>query len=212
MRASGLSCGVSLLIGVLASNSGAASSNGVFAASSFHGAGEAKTPVWTVTPLAGDRGFRILIECPGFAAVPVEGGYSLRIPGQVSTTRAGAPDVPSLAKILPRSRGSKPVLVLRGINPTNIADVVLAPAESFKVDESDGSMRVLRPFRQCDPSIYGQNEFWPSDVVKLEVAAIGTQYVVRVECFPVQYNPVERVVRYYSRLEGVLRFEAMEGQ
>lgn len=212
MRASGLACGVFGLIVVLGPSSGAATSNMVFTAASFPGVGEARPAVWTITPLPGDRGFRILVECSGFSAVPVAGGYSLRIPGQASTAVAGFPDVPSLARVLPRLCGSKPSLVMHGSNSTNVTDVVLAPAESFKVDAAGGSMRVLRPFRQRDPSAYGRNDYWPPELVKLEIAAIGTQYVVRVECFPVQYNPVEKVVRFYRRMEGVLQFEDMEGQ
>lgn len=212
MRTFGLACGASCLIGVLGSLFGAAPSNQVFTAVTFDGVGDVRPAVWTITPLTGDRGFRILVECSGYSAVPVTGGYSLRIPGQASTPRAGTPDVPSFAKVLPRPRGSKPILVLQGSFATNVQGVAVAPAEEFKLEAPDGSIRVLRPCRQPDLSVYGRNEFWPPELVRLEVAGIGTQYVVRVECFPIQYNSAEKVIRFYRRLEGVLKFEVTEGQ
>ena len=173
----------------------------------FTGVGAARAAVWTVTPASGSRDWRIVIECSGFSAVPVAGGYSLRIPGQASSAKPGTPDVPHLAKLVPGVKGAKAVLMIRGADPTNLTDIVVAPAEGFKLDDPESSNRTLRPYRESDPGLYGTDQLWPAELGRVEEAWIGTQKVVRVECFPVQYAPLTKAIRFYRRLEGELRFE-----
>jgi hypothetical protein len=87
-----------------------------------------------------------------------------------------------------------------------LLNVAVAPAQGFKLESGDG-FRELRPFRQADPAIYVKDEFWPVKLGAVEAGAIGTQQVVRVVCFPVQYNAVKGSVRFFRRLEGEVRFE-----
>lgn len=173
----------------------------------FTGVGIGRAAVWTVTPIAGSGDLRISIECSGFSALPMGEGYSLRIPGQANSARPGTPDLPFLASLLPATTGGKAHLTIRGGDPTNLTDVAVAPAEGFRLDESGSSARVLRPYRQPDPVVFGKDQFWPPDLGSLEEGAIGTQKVVRVVCCPVEYNPVKKTLRFYRRLEGELRFE-----
>lgn len=173
----------------------------------FTGVGEARAAVWTVTPLAGSQNLRITIESHGFSAVPVEGGFSLRIPGQVASAKPGTPDVPRLAIMLPGVKGYRAVLTLEGKDPTNVMDVGVASSEGFRLDDPESPMRVLKAYRKPDPGIFGKDQLWPSELCRLEEGSIGTQKVVRVECCPLQYNPLTRMIRFYRRLEGELRFE-----
>lgn len=191
------------LAGVFALTSWAASTN-----ESFAGVGEVRAAVWTILPSENSSDTRFSIDCSGFSAVPVEGGYSLRIPGQVSS-EARTPDVPRLAKLFPGVKRARAVLTVEGSDPTNIACTVAA-AEGYRLDDPESPNRKLRPYRQPDPEIYANDRFWPSDLGRLAQATIGTQKVVRVECFPVQYDPITREVRFYRRLEGFLRFEPIE--
>lgn len=173
----------------------------------FTGVGVAREAVWIVTPVSGSRDLRIVIECSGFSAVQVSGGYSLRIPGQASSGEPGTPDVPRLAKLISGVKGAKAVLTMHGKDPTNLADVVVAPAEGFKLADPESPMRKLKPYRECDPGIYGKDQLWPAEAGRVDEASIGTQKVVRVEYYPVYYNPITKAIRFYRRLEGELRFE-----
>ena len=175
--------------------------------SNFSGVGEVRAAEWTIQPSADNQETRFSIDCAGFSAVEVTGGHSLRIPGQVSSAKPRTPDLPRLAKLLPGIKGARPVLTVQGKDPTNVMNVVVASAEGFRLDDPAKSTRSLRPYRQPDVNIFGKNEFWPDELGSVELAGIGTQIVVRVECFPVQYNPEARTIRFFRRLEGVLRFE-----
>lgn len=193
--------------GVIAVTSHAASTNQASRTVPFAGVGEPKAAVWTLVPSLDGRSLRFSIECSGVSAVSVEGGYSLRISGQAASAKPGTPDVPHLSRLLPGVKGARAILTIYGVDPTNLMDVAVAPAEGFRLDESEGSVRALRPYRQFDPVVFGKDQFWPPALGSLEEGAIGTQKVVRVECYPIEYNPVRRAVRFYRRLEGELRFE-----
>lgn len=184
----------------------AASTNAAEQIATFNGVGDAAPAVWTITPLSNSPDFLVSIDCSGFTAVPVTGGYSLRIPGQVSSAKPGTPDVPHLAKLWQGIKDARVVLTLQGKDQTNVVGEV-ASAEGYKLDDSESLMPVLRPERRPDSTIYNQNQFWPAELGSVEEAWIGTQKVVRLECIPVQYNPCTKVIRFYRSLEGVLRFE-----
>lgn len=188
---------------------GAVLADGDAAGVAFSGVGEARVAKWTITALPGTDDVRFCVECRGFSATPVDGGFSLQIPGQASSARAGTPAVPRVVKLLPGFKGRRAVLTLQGMDSTNISDVAVVAAEGFKLDNPDSATRKRVPHRDADPEIYGQDRFWPVDLGRVEEAWIGTQKVVRVECFPVQYNPVTRTVRFYRRIEGALRFESL---
>lgn len=173
------------------------------------GVGEAKAAVWLITPVENSADIKFSIDCTGFSASAVEEGYSLRIPGQVSSAKAGTPDIPHLAKLLPGVKGARAVLTVQGFDPTNFACTVVA-AVGHRLDDSNPLIRKLRPFREPDPAVYEKDGFWPFELGTLAEASIGTQKVMRVECYPVQYNPVSKGGRFYRRLEGVLRFERKE--
>lgn len=187
----------------------AVASGAVFADGAFSGVGEARVAKWTITALPGTNDVRFCVECTGFSATPVDGGFSLQIPGQASSARAGTPDVPRVVKLLPGFKGRRAVLTLQGMDATNIPDVAVVAAEGFKLDNPESATRKRVPHRDADPDVYGQDRFWPVDLGRVEEAWIGTQKVVRVECFPVQYNPLTRTVRFYRRIEGMLRFETV---
>lgn len=174
----------------------------------FAGVGEARAAIWTISPAENSGDIRFSIDCSGFIAVPVEGGCSLRVPGQVSS-EPRTPDVPRLAKLFSGFKGARAELTVKGADPTNIACTVAA-AEGYRLNDPESPTRQLRPYRQPDSEIYAKDRFWPQDLGRLAQATIGTQKVVRVECYPVQYNPVLKMIRFYRRLEGVVRFERID--
>lgn len=65
-----------------------------------------------------------------------------------------------------------------------------------------------RTVRTPSPSVYQEDRFWPDPVVTVQAAWMGTNKIVRVECAPIQYNPVRHVIRYATVLKGTLMFES----
>lgn len=203
---------MSVAVGLVAwvAGAGGAATNAVTGAGRFRGVGDIRPAVWTVTPIDGTPDSRIQIDIAGFSASEGDGGYALRIPGQ-ALPAPGTPDVPRLTRLLPGHGGFQAVLEVRGLEATNVPDVAVAAAPVHRVEAPEAEVRRLRPCREPDPGIYGRDAFWPPALGRVEEAWIGTQKVVRVECFPIQYNPSRKTICCYRRLEGVLRFERIQG-
>ena len=171
------------------------------------GIGEPRLPVWTITTLEEGQEIRITVECSGYSVAPVPGGVALRMPGQASSGQAGTPDIPRLSKLISGLPAATAVLTLKGYDSTNIPNVVVAPVEGYEVEQLDKGARELRPYRRISSEVYDADQFWPEGFGHVSEAWIGTQKVVRVECYPVHYNPVTKTLCFYRRLEGVVRFE-----
>lgn len=170
--------------------------------------GEPRAAVWTISPSGDGRRLLFNVECSGVSLVTVEGGFSVHIPGQAASAKPGTPDVPCLSRLLPGIKGARASLTVRGYDPTNLMNVAVSPAQGFRLDESVSRSRELRPYRQAAPDVYGKDQYWPAGLGSMEEGAIGTQQVVRVVCFPVQFNPVQGTVRFFRRLEGEIQFES----
>lgn len=190
-----------MALGFVAANSIAAVTNEVPSAP-FAGVGDVRSATWTITPVTNSSELLIRIDCTGFSADQEDGGYSLHMPGQVSAAMPGAPDIPRIARLVTGLDGYRPVLRLEGKQPTNISDVAVVAVKGYA-----GDSFVRAGPRTPDSAIYATGQFWPAELCRLEEACIGTQNVVRLECYPVQYNASTKVIRFYRCLEGVLRFE-----
>ena len=173
----------------------------------FKGVGDARPAVWTVTPSSsGDGSWSIAVDVPGISASTCPDGVILHIPGE-ARGEPGTPAVPRLARLLPGIPGRTPHLTVQGLMPTNVAHLSLAPVEGHVVPDRESPTPHLEAVRRPSAEIYGRSEFWPAELGTIHQAQMGTQIVVRVECFPVQYNPGRGCIRFYRRLEGRVTFE-----
>ena len=174
----------------------------------FQGIGEPCPASWMVMPSSsGDGACAFTVEVKGISAVAGPEGYELHIPGEATSAAPGTPAIPRIAKLFPGMRGRTAVLTVTGFSPTEVTNIPVVAAEAYAVDNPERTTRSPRSLRRRAPDIYAQDRFWPPEVGRVQEAWIGTQKVVRVEVFPVQYNPQRETVRFYRRLEGVVSFE-----
>lgn len=173
----------------------------------FKGLGIPKPAVWTVSrSLDGHGSWSIAVDVSGFTAAARPEGMVLHIPGE-SRGEPGTPALPRLAKLLPGLPDRTPRLTLRGLMPTNVTGVSLAPVEGYVVQDRESPTPQLSAVRRPLAEIFGRSEFWPAELGAIQQVSMGTQRLVRIECFPIQYNPGSGTLRYYRRLEGVLSFD-----
>jgi len=173
--------------------------------------GVARPAVWTVLPASnGEYSCSFAVEIAGFSAAATPDGYALHIPGEAAAAGRGTPAVPRVARFFPGVSGRVAVLQVSGVSPAELTNLSVAAAEDYVVVSPDGGTRHLAPVRHPSPAIYATDQFWPPELGRVEEAWMGTQKLVRVECFPVQYNPASKIVRWYRRMEGTLVFEPAE--
>lgn len=118
--------------------------------------------------------------------------------------KAGAPEVPKLttAYILNHFQSGK-VKILSSTY-TDHEDILLAPSKGNLYRDVDPAM-VPYEFGQ----IYEEDVFFPRKLVRTQSPYVFRDYRGQtVQFFPVQYNPVQRILRVYSELVVSIEIEA----
>lgn len=200
---------LSLLLACPLLGQAAADSGQVAPLLSFPGTHLPQPAVWVFGPVEGNaQSFRVSIT--GFDSKAQPEGLVLTIPDQAAPRFSGMPDLP-LVSILVRCPAGKSVRA--EVNPPRwivIPGIRVAPAESPALDETTGEASETRLVRTPAATVYGIDEFWPVDLVRVEEAWIGTEKRIRLECALMQHNPASQLLRYTLVLEGRLLFETAE--
>ena len=160
---------------------------------------------WIITPSSDGRSIDFTLVVPELEFDSTPAGVVPRISGQATPLRPGAPDVPVVATAVPCEPRGTPSIRIVDTQPEDVTNALVAPAPRWVVDPESPSP-VPAPVRARDESLYALSTFWPAELADVKVGMMGTQGFVRIECRPVQYNPVTGTVRVHRRIRGVVEF------
>lgn len=155
--------------------------------------GSAALSTRPVSPAA----FSLKVAPGAVSMVPASGGWMVAdVAGASRTLTAGAPDVPYLTYGILTGAGGATVEVT-GVRYHDVTGVSLAPSKGNLPRTVNPATLPFVPGPQ-----YAEDKFYPAQPV-----ALGTLYRIReaggqsLHLYPVQYNPVRRVLRVYDELE-----------
>ena len=138
--------------------------------------------------------------------IPLGDDYIIQIDGYSAHMKAGQPDLPVFVKVLDgKPNESLEVILLSSeylIVTQNLDVAAVEVRETIALGPSDSVRRYVR--REA-PSIYTNNVFWPEKQVDITEAWQGSRKLIKVAIFPVQYNPVSKVLRVCRKLEVILK-------
>ena len=120
--------------------------------------------------------------------------------GAVRLAQPGHPALPYIAELLAAPPGAQVQVEVRGTHYRDFADIWFVPAPRYAADTPD------IPVYEVGAG-YRENTFFPAQQAVVERAGIlrGVEaYALRV--YPYQYNPVQRILRVYDRMEIRVRF------
>lgn len=160
---------------------------------------------WSWTKEALELRFRLDVR--GLRVSPTPEGVILSVPGQAHAARPGSPELPQIAATINGRQGLVARVRLKPPIWTTMTDIDVAPVAARVLDDVTTNAPTYHDERRRDEILYNTDAFLPADIVSVQEALMGTQKLVRVECRPVQFNPVRRVARYATVIEGVLVFE-----
>jgi hypothetical protein len=140
-------------------------------------------------------------------STPQGEAWLLTLPDGAPLLRAGAPDLPRIAV---------PLIV----DDTRNMEVSIIASEFVEYSDIDVAPSRGNLYRTTDPAalplsygaVYSANEFYPGTLAALDEPFI--QGVVRgqtLHFYPLQYNPVTRVLRHYTHLEVVVKVTELPG-
>jgi len=145
------------------------------------------------------------VTIPGFEVSTNAHGVVISLRGQGEGV-AGEPDLGRLVAVIPGRVGWHAGVYPDPIAWQNVSGVTVAPVAGRYPVEFGASGTVYAETRLMSELIYRRDEFWPASCTTVMEAWAGTSKLVRVECAPLQYNPVAGVLRYTARSTGRIVF------
>lgn len=178
-----------------------------------------------VTLLGADaQGVRLELDVPDFAlaaptaAAPASGAGSAcqqaQATGFVQSQEAGRPQVPVKVVLLGVPPNAEFALDVEASAARTIASgVTLCAASPVPVaEEREGSAAYsdagTGAAAVLDAEVYGADVFYPSEMVRLiDLGFMRSQRIIRLEIYPLQFNPVAHELRASDHIEVAVRFQ-----
>jgi len=177
----------------------------------------AQTPVESNLVLVSANSQEAILELTttGFKTESVENAgqtyQRLMIPGLQQTVTPGAPQVPVRGAMIGLSSSAGLSVEIIEADYETLNDYLLYPAPGLEQVES-GLAQEFQEVFTLDNTIYSTNAFYPVQPVELgDVSMLRDQATVPVRLYPIQYNPVNREVRFYRRLRVRVSWDAAFG-
>jgi len=188
---------------------------------SFMPLGLARAEVITFTPNRDKGGFEVLeqsaqgvelkfrLEQVRLEDLQVDGEiYSqISIPGLFLPGQAGAPNLPSLGRMVALPHGAAASLEILGTRQQTLLGIDVLPAPPLPLDTDTAP-----PAYVPDPAIYGADAFWPAAIAQISPAEAtrGVDTLI-LGIAPFQYNPVRKELIVYSEIHLRLDFGPTDG-
>ncbi len=151
--------------------------------------------------------FHISLQDPAAEMYKTADGMIVRVRGGGARRQPGSPDIGGLAWVLPGRAGYNLMPTVTDAafaSATQGVDVAAIRARRETEEDREDSEPVIERYRA--PEIYGQNALFPSHVVRVQEAWVGTNKLVRLVVNPVQYNPITKELRLCYRLKAKLEY------
>ncbi|MFQ5637860.1 MAG: C25 family cysteine peptidase [bacterium] len=118
--------------------------------------------------------------------------------GYAMSTETGAPQLPQTGTLIQIPAGAEVSLTVLASAFESVTDVDVAPASDILFEEN---LKGMTESYVPNPAIYNSDSFWPAQLAGLSERAVWRgREVIRVQVNPVQYNPAQKTVRFYTAL------------
>lgn len=123
-------------------------------------------------------------------------------------TDPGSPMMPIITKLISVPDCENISLSISASNSSTLSNYYVIPAPRYVEKESpDNLYKFLDPEYEENKSIYTSNSDFPNKYGKIiETGYMRSQKVVRIALYPVQFNPVEKIIIAYSNFNVNLTF------
>ena len=175
---------------------------------------QAGTPAGEVRMLGSDaHGVSVELAAPAFAlAAPADDAGKVacqqaQAAGFVQSEEVGRPQLPVKVVLLGVPSDAKLTLDVDASPARTLASgVALCAAQPLSPADPDQAAQAAAPAR--DLAVFGVDRFYPGESVRMiDLGFMRSQRIVRLEFYPVQFNPVTGVLRVNDRLEATVRFD-----
>jgi len=139
-----------------------------------------------------------------FVDVQINGSRFQKIEAQNNfayLNRSGFPNVPVVCVLLGVPFSSSPEVHIIEAQFEEISDVSLCPAPDIFIEENEYGGSISEKY-QIDQKIYSADQFFPSSLAEIAASQIiRNQKVIKLQLYPIQFNPQKKIIRKYTNLK-----------
>lgn len=134
----------------------------------------------------------------------------IEIPGYNQTAESGKPQVPykNIFFGLPPGKTARIEILEQSFE--NYSGYTILPSPVYKKPHGNPDSDIAPPeiLREPDERIYFSPQFFPKQIVKLSESVIARNQIIQaLQIFPIQYNPITKEIRKYTKIKIRIQFE-----
>lgn len=152
------------------------------------------------------------VTIPGMYSTVIDSFNRVNIKNHYRFDSVGFPEVPIVSFLVAIPQCDSVYLNVDLQDSTRISDINIYPAPELVPDTTVGGAIALIEQFAYNRTAYETNAYFPGIVSEtIDKGAIREQNCVRVKIFPVQFNPVTKIISAYSKFKFTLTFENPSG-
>ncbi len=172
---------------------------------SFTGKGESAPEYEMINSTSSLVSFEL--EIPGMKSTDVDAYNRVYIPEHSRMDSVGFPEVPVISYLIAIPECDNVNLNITLLDSVVIDNISIYPAPEW-VEVENGDYTYLEEEFSINNSFYNSNEYFPDTLSELvEKGAVRTQHCIRINIYPVHFNPVQQQAIAYSRVIIEMTFD-----
>ncbi len=151
------------------------------------------------------------LEIPGMQSEEIDNFNRVYIPEHTRMDSTGYPELPVVTYLIAIPECDNVNLNLTLLDSIVIDNMNIYPSPEL-VEVQNGDIIYLEEQFSINEAIYDTDEYFPGYTGELvEKGAVRAQHCIRVNIYPIQFNPVQQEVIAYSRLNIEMSFNGVSG-
>ncbi|HMP76502.1 MAG TPA: C25 family peptidase propeptide domain-containing protein [Kiritimatiellia bacterium] len=148
---------------------------------------------------------RLRVGVPAFDGEPQPDGSVIpRVPDGKHAIESGNPNLPFLLRMIPVPRNCVAQIEITRLIHVETNSPPITPVPTRELQETEDGRRSVKETLIPRGPGFERNGFWPVEPLEISYAAQGTQRWARIVFHPLQYNPVQGMLRWNKSIEARL--------
>jgi hypothetical protein len=151
------------------------------------------------------------VEIPGMNRKNIDSYNRVNIPEHTRMDSVGYPELPVVSYLIATPECDNVNFNITLLDSVVIGNMNIYPAPEL-VEVNNGEYTYLEEQFSLNSAFYGSNEFFPEIRAELvEKGAVRDQHCIRINVYPVKFNPVLQQIVAYSRVNIEMTFDNADG-
>jgi hypothetical protein len=131
----------------------------------------------------------------------------LSVPDASAIIKEGSPQLPMIVKLIAIPDCDEATISITASNELNLDNYNVIPAPGYMSKNLQGGYESSKEIIAENKSIYSTDSFFPGKNGEIiETGYVRSQKVARIAIYPIQFNPVKKILKIYTDFNVILNF------